>query len=122
MRNKRDRGLIALTKIKGAGAGVTQYLTPIAYQRAKARGILKDFMLTSEIEEIEVVEIEETTPDLEINEEEIVVEDVYYTSEDLEQQTIAELKETIKGMNQGFIIPSGQVKKQILIDLILNNQ
>lgn len=112
--------LVALTQIKGKAAGVTQYLTHKAYLRAKKDGKLKDFVLADEIESIEIVN--EKVEDLNFDEATDSLnfdEAIHYTQEILDEKKTFELKEILT--SKKILFPKGVVKKQLLIDLILNN-
>lgn len=115
--------LINLTKIRGAGAGSIHPLTPKAYARAKELGRLDDYMLTEKIEAIEVVDVDD-----EIELDDVVVEEevetTFYDEETLNSMTKKELESIIENelKSKGVEVPKGQVKKEVLINLIIENQ
>lgn len=115
--------LIELIKVRGTGAGHSHFLTQRAFERAKKWGKLKDFRLAKDVAAIEVEHIEEIEEEV----EEITLDemdsglDTSYTTDELNEKTVKELKELIKKEFKMIKVPNNATKA-LLIELIEENQ
>lgn len=114
--------LIELIQVRGAGAGSNHSLTPKAYENAKRRGKLKDFKLASEVESVEIEEIEDDEVNLDDEIEEVEGDGLanIYDEAELKEKTKNELGKIISEELK-LEVPKN-VNKDFLIEMIIENQ